>query len=465
VNTAGTWSLRSRLTWLLIAISIVAWAASSAWLYRSAVAEADRLFDAALVETAHAVLTVADREIRGREHASRRRESDAHDGDGGHDDGHDIELARIDHAHDEHVVYQVRRRDSAIVYRSPGAPTQPLAEAAATDFSETDAAGTAYRVFSLRAGDEGATIHVGQPLADRVRLARASALRLVLPGAVLVLALVVGVGLVVRQVTQPVVRFSQSIDALQPAEPRKVAHDGLPRELSPVVRALDRLLERVQAALRHERTLTADAAHELRTPLAALRAQAQVALRATDAAERAEALQALMAGVDRATHLVNAVMTLARLDARETKSTELPVTDLAAVVRLVLEELAPAATARGIEVTFEPATDKVRGDADALAILVRNLVDNALRHARSRVDVTIKGDDKSVRIVVSDDGPGVPAEMSQRVFDRFFRAGASDTGAGLGLSLAQRVVELHAGSIMADRAPIGGARFTVTFPV
>jgi signal transduction histidine kinase len=107
----------------------------------------------------------------------------------------------------------------------------------------------------------------------------------------------------------------------------------------------------------------------------------------------------------------------------------------------------------------------VRGDADALAILVRNLVDNALRHARSRIEVTIEGDSGSVRIAVSDDGRGVPAEMSERVFDRFFRGEASETGAGLGLALVQRVAELHAGSVMVDRARMGGARFTVTFPV
>jgi signal transduction histidine kinase len=140
------------------------------------------------------------------------------------------------------------------------------------------------------------------------------------------------------------------------------------------------------------------------------------------------------------------------------------VTDFTAVVRLVLDELTPAATARGVEVAFVPAPATVRGDADALAILIRNLVDNALRHARSRVEVTIEGDAKSVRIAVLDDGPGVPSGMSDRVFDRFYRAAASDTGAGLGLPLVQRVAELHAGSVMVDRAPMGGARFTVTFP-
>jgi two-component system OmpR family sensor kinase len=465
VSSPRTWSLRSRLTWLLAAFAVAAWGASSAWLYRSAVTEADRMFDAALVETAHAVLAVADREIREREHASRRRERRARDDDDERDREHGIELARIDHAHDEHVVYQVRRRDGAIVYRSPQAPTQPLAEAATTGFTYVDAASQAYRVFSLRAGRDGATIHVGQPMADRIRLSRSSAVRLVLPGAVLILALVVGVAVVVRQVTKPVVRFSRSIDALQPAGDRKVAYADLPRELTPVGLALERLLERVQAALRHERTLTADAAHELRTPLAALRAQSQVALRATGAEERAEALQQLMAGVDRATRLVNAVMTLARLDAREARPSELPLTDLASVVRLILQELAATADARRVELALMPAAGNVRADEDALAILIRNLVDNALRHARSRVEVSIVSELDSIRLAVADDGDGVPPEELKRVFDRFYTGETSGTGAGLGLALVQRVAELHGASVTVDRASMGGARFIVTFPV
>lgn len=470
MTTARTWSLRGRLTWLLAASALVAWAASSAWLYRSAVAEANRLFDAALIETAHAVLAVADREIGRREIGRReidKRERGARDGHRADDDGEhdrDIELARIDHAHEEHLVYQVRRRDGSIVYRSPGAPAAPLAAPTADGFADVQAGELAYRVYSLRAGPQGAAIHVGQPRDDRLRLSRDSALRLVLPGAVLLLVLVIGVGLVVRQVTQPVVRFSRSIDALQPDQTAGVAYADLPRELAPVGAALERLLARVRAALRHERTLTADAAHELRTPLAALRAQAQVALRATQPEERDEALRALMAGVDRATALVSAVMTLARLDARTADPAALVPTDLAMVVQAAAQELAAVAAARGVTLVCTPVRAVVRGDADALAILVRNLLDNAIRHARSRVEVSIEVAGASVVLHVEDDGPGVPPEMAQRVFDRFFRSQGSDHGAGLGLALVQRVAELHGATAAVDRAALGGARFSVAFP-
>jgi two-component system sensor histidine kinase QseC len=458
----ATWSLRGRLTWLLIAVALLAWGTSSAWLYRTAVAEAHRLFDAALVETADAVLAVADHEIRGREHSARRRGRD-HEVEDEDDELHDIELARIDHQHAEHVVYQVRRRDGAIVYRSPGAPAQPLAGQDAVGFSTLDAAGEAFRVYSLRAGRDGALIHVAQPLADRARLSRASALRLALPGVVLVLVLVVGVGIVVRKVTQPVVRFSGAIDALEPANTVTVAHDDLPRELKPVGLAIDRLLARVQAALQHERTLTADAAHELRTPLAALRAQAQVALRARQDDERTEALKSVMAGVDRATRLVGAVLTLARLDARYVDPAALPLTNIAEVIGLVVDELAPVAAERSVKVECRLQTCEIRADADALAILVRNLVDNAIRHARSVVEVSVQRDDGQTQIVVSDDGPGVPPEISDRVFDRFFRAGSDGHGAGLGLAMVQRVAELHGAVVSVERSALGGACFNVQF--
>ncbi|MCA3217486.1 MAG: sensor histidine kinase N-terminal domain-containing protein [Burkholderiales bacterium] len=457
---ARPWSLRGRLTWLLAASALVAWAISSAWLYRSAVAEANRLFDAALIETAHAVLAVADREISKRERDGRK----GHHSDDDNNGDRDIELPRIDHAHEEHMVYQVRRGDGAIVYRSPGAPMAPLGAPTAVGFAEVRDGDVSYRVFSLRAGPQGATIHVGQPMADRLRLSRDSALRLVLPGAVLLLVLVVGVGLVVRRVTQPVVRFSRSIDALEPDQAANVAYDELPRELAPVGLALERLLERVRAALRHERTLTADAAHELRTPLAALRAQAQVALRATDADERNAALRALMTGVDRATGLVSAVLTMARLDARGFDPASLAPTDLALVVEATARELAPIAKVRGVTLVCTAVPAVVRGDTEGLVILLRNLVDNAIRLARSRVEVTIEPESGSFALLVADDGPGVAPEMAQRVFDRFFRSQGSDHGAGLGLALVQRVAELHGATVTVARAALGGALFRVSFP-
>ncbi len=176
--------------------------------------------------------------------------------------------------------------------------------------------GVAYRVFTLLEPRRRAAIHVGQRVADRDALVRSMALQLLLPGVVVVMVLSIGVWFIVRRVTAPVIAFSSAIDARAPTDSGTVVVEDLPSELQPVGQAVNRLLERVKSALLKERTLTADAAHELRTPLAALRAQAQVALRARDDAERSESLQALIGGVDRATRLVETVLALARLDAR-----------------------------------------------------------------------------------------------------------------------------------------------------
>jgi len=453
----AAWSLRARLTGLLIGVALVAWGAGSLWLYLSAVAEVDRLSDAAIMETAHAVLAVADRDVRRSRERGRSRDDQ-------HDDEHEIELERVGHDHAENIFYQVRNRRGEIAYRSPGAPQAPLAPAQAAGFTITTAAGEAFRVYTVRAGDDGATIHVAQPLEDRRQLSRASALRLLLPGVGLIVLLGVGTGYIVRRVMLPVVAYSGAIDTRQPGDSAPVDHGGLPSELMPVARAVDRLLDRVEGALRHERTLTADAAHELRTPLAALRAQAQVALRSTDADERAEALRALMGGVDRATHLVNAVLTLARLDASQIDVTALPQTDLAKVAQLVVEELQPAASQRNLTLRLQAARCVLKGDADALAVLLKNLVENAIKHARSAVLVQVTHTDTEARITVTDDGSGLPPGAADRIFDRFYRGAGAAEGAGLGLALVRRVAQLHGGRVAVDAAVPAGARFIVTLP-
>jgi two-component system sensor histidine kinase QseC len=426
------WSLRGRLTWLLVGAAIAAWIASSVWLYRSSLAQTDELFDAALVEAAHAVLAVVARELR------------HHPED---EDEAEIELEAVDHAHTESIFYQVRSRRGEIVFRSPGAPHEALAPADASGFSEARLAGDEYRVFSLEARRDRTTIHVAQPLAMRRQLAQDSALRLLLPGLVLALVLAAGVWLIVRRVTAPVIGFAAAIDARAPGDSTPVRLDGLPAELRPVGLAVNRLFARVEHALRHERTLTADAAHELRTPLAALRALAQVALRSRDGAERAEALQALIGGVDRATRLVETVLTLARLDARSIDRGELPPVSLSAAVAEAVGALRATAHARSIGIEVDVPELTVRADPDSLPIALRNLCENALRHAASRVRIEARAGQSEARIAVRDDGPGLTAEGRARAFDRFYRGATDGAGAGLGLALVKRVAELHGGDV------------------
>ena len=421
------WSLRNRLIVLLALLAFAAWASSSAWLYQSTRRQAADLFDAALVETAHAVFAAVA-------HEGLRK-----------DDDFDFEPS--EHAHPERIFYQLRDRRGSIRYTSPGAPATALADGRAEGFSEAVVDGAAYRVYTLLEPRRRAAIHVGQRVADREALVRSMALQLLIPGVVVVLLLSIGVWFVVRRVTAPVVAFSGAIDARAPTDSGTVVVDRLPSELQPVGHAVNRLLERVEAALLKERTLTADAAHELRTPLAALRAQAQVALRARDDAERSESLQALIGGVDRATRLVETVLALARLDANAPDRAKLRDLPLRPLVDDVVRGLAASGPGRVPEVEVEVPAASVMGDPDSLPLAIRNLCENALRHARSRVRVSASDANGVMTLAVRDDGPGMTPEQRARAFDRFYRATSDGSGAGLGLALVKRVAELHGGEV------------------
>lgn len=425
--TRSSWSLRNRLIALLAALTLVAWAIGSVWLYRSVEEQAGALFDAALVETAHAVFASVA-------HEGLRRDDD-------------FDFEPDEHTHPERMFYQLRDRRGRIRYASPGAPAEPLAGPGATGFTQGRAGGADYRVYTLSEPRRRAAIHVGQRVADREALVRNMALRLLLPGVLVVLLLSAGAWIIVRRVTAPVVSYARAIDARAPTESGAVVADELPRELRPVGEAVNRLLERVDDALLRERTLTADAAHELRTPLSALRAQAQVALRAHDAAERSDALQALIGGVDRATRMVETVLALARLDAKSLDRPALPLVALRPVVAGVVEGLGAAARAGGRTVDVDVPDIVVPADRESLSVALRNLLDNALRHAHAHVRISAHELGGGVVIRVSDDGPGMAPEQQARAFDRFYRGTADGTGAGLGLALVKRVAELHGGDV------------------
>lgn len=423
----ASWSLRNRLIALLAALAFLAWGASSLWLYRSAQEQAGDLFDAALVEAAYAVFAAV-----------------AHEGLGKDDD---FDFEPEEHGHVERMFYQLRDRTGTIRYSSPGTPRAALADEAVSGFTERIVDGVSFRVFTLREPRRRAAIHVGQRLADREALVRAMALRLLLPGVVVVLLLAAGVWIIVQRVTAPVIAYSRAIDQRAPADSGAVSADNLPSELQPVGQAVNRLLERVEAALVRERTLTADAAHELRTPLAVLRAQAQVALRSRNDGERSESLQALISGVDRATRLIETVLTLARLDARAIDRSTLPAVALKRVAAEVVDSLNASIRARSLQLEVDVPDISVRADPDSLPVALRNLGENAVRHAASRVRIEAHSEAEKITITVLDDGPGMTPEQQLRAFDRFYRGTNDSAGAGLGLALVKRVAEMHGGSV------------------
>jgi two-component system sensor histidine kinase QseC len=246
-----------------------------------------------------------------------------------------------------------------------------------------------------------------------------------------------------------------------------VAPDA-PREVRPLVERLNALFRRIGESLEKERAFTADAAHELRTPIAGIRAQAQVAREATEDAERRRALDQVLAGCDRAARLAEQLLTLARLDAGQGQLRLVPC-DLAQIAREVLAELAPGAHSRGTALALAAdAPVPVAGDALLLHVLVRNLVDNAVRYGgpEGAVTVTVERDEEGSRLCVADRGPGIPSAERQRVLDRFYRSvGTREQGAGLGLSIVSRIAALHGAALELDEGPEGhGLCASVRFP-
>lgn len=451
--TRRPWSLRRRLLLTMGAAALLSWGISSVWIYEAAVRESDQMLDAALDHMAHAVLAVV------RDEAAELNESGGEFG---------TELAEIDHTDQNDIVYQIRGPNGLMVFRSHGAPTALLAGPHDRGFRTTRIDGTDYRVYTLAAELEVATIHVAQPLTRRIAYAQANAQRVLLPGAVFMLAMMAAVAWSVRKALRPVVRYAGALGTLAPESAESLDASRLPLELQPVSGAVEGLRSRVRDALLRERTLTADAAHEMRTPLAALRLQAQVARRAAEKTERDAALDELMAGADRAARMIDSVLALARLDAGAQGPASPREVRLGALANLVAAEFRAAAEMRGIAVVVQADASVVLGDEDVLAVALRNVLANAMRYARSRIAVEIRGAEGWASIRVIDDGPGFSEEDARRAFHRFFR-GAERThsadGAGLGLSLVLQIAKVHGGTARIVPPADGGAVVEMRLPL
>lgn len=357
---------------------------------------------------------------------------------------------------------QVWRPDGTRLYLSH--PRNELPDRTPLGFATIDTGHGKWRVFGMQ--QHGQTIQVAQPMHSRDELALAAALRTVAPFLLMLPVLGVLIWVVVGRGLRPLDAVARAVSTRTAVALDPLPENRVPSEVVPLVRALNELLDRLQHALQAQREFTADAAHELRTPLAALSLQVQLAERAPDAAARAEAFGELKGGLQRATHSVQQLLTLARQEpgsgARATSAVHLG--DLVATV--IAAQLA-LAEAKGIDLGAAPGTDNdvIRGDQEALRILITNLVGNAIRYtpAGGRVDVTV-GDDDGVFIEVSDSGPGIPAADRQRVFDRFYRrAQSEEAGSGLGLAIVKTIAERHQATVHLGEARLGGLCARVQF--
>lgn len=299
-----------------------------------------------------------------------------------------------------------------------------------------------WRVF-IKPLANGVRVAVSQPTSVRNEIAEDSALRTLIPLLLLLPLLIILVGMLVKQMFQPVKALALSLDTRPEQELSLLDETNLPQEIKPFVAAINRLLSRVERSVNAQRRFVADAAHELRSPLTALSLQAERLSEADMPIVARERVITLRAGIARTQALINQLLTLARI--QEGKPDRHTSVSLQRIIRLVLEDLIPQAEQKKIDVGMANDTDiNITADEIELKILVKNLVDNAIRYTpeNGRIDMSIGVTEGRATLLIVDTGPGIQDDDRQRVFDAFFRVlGNEQAGSGLGLSIVKTAAD------------------------
>ena len=431
-------SLRARLLFFLLASIAAAALVQGAVAYRSTLQQADEIFDQQLQRTAAS--------LSGSGALFNPAASAAAGGPGADD-----------------LIIQIWTADGARLFKSPSGRLLPAPAALGFSDVRTDAA--TYRVFALATPLQ--VTQVAQDMRVRTDAARTLALRSIGPIAAAAPLLMLVVWCVVSLSLRPVGRVRAELAQRQPEDLSPLAETGLPDEIRPLVREMNLLLERTRQALTAQKQFVADAAHELRSPLAALRLQLQSLQRADGEPARQAAAERLASGMDRATRLVEQLLSMARHDAAAAAPAS--AVELGQVVRQAISDMLPQINARNMDVGMNAdGPMMLQGDPDGLALLVRNILDNAVKYtpAGGRIEFGLSRRGSRLVMTVDDSGPGIPEAERGRVFDRFYRAVNHDAvGSGLGLSIVQAVAQGHGATVSLRTAPqLGGLRVEVDFP-
>lgn len=377
----------------------------------------------------------------------------------------DVE-APVLHRYAPKVAFQVFH-EGRLTLRSANAPPLPMIDPGRhfkSGFSTTRIDGATWRVFAAHGSERDVQVYVGERVDSRSSILWAVLRSTLWPVFVALPLLALSVWWAVRRGTLPLRRLGQTLAGREPQALSPVILDGAPSEMTPMLDALNGLFRRIGELLESERRFTADAAHELRTPIAAIRVQAQVALAEADDGRRRHALEATLTGCDRATHLVEQLLTLSRLEAGADLESK-PV-ELGALVRGVVADAAPAAIRKQQSIEVDATGEcLVRGDPTLFVVLARNLVDNAIRYspARASIHIDVERWQGHVRLRVEDSGPGMKEEDIARCGERFFRVlGSGESGSGLGWSIVRRVASAQKAVVRIGRSiRLGGLAVSV----
>jgi len=452
VQGTGTHSLRKRLLWFVLAAILGAAVLQAGTAYRGALQQADAMFDEHLRQMARSLRSGVPLSLP-------------------------MDEADVDDRFEVYV--QIWGQDGTQIFRSTRSALPPRA---VLGFSDVEAHGNRYRVYTLQTALQ--TVQIAQDLDARSARARALAVRAVLPFLFLTPLLMLAVWWVISRSLAPVERARRQVAGRRADDLSPLAAEGLPDEVRPLVDELNLLFGRVRGAFEAQKHFVADAAHELRSPLTALKLQAQALRRNSGTpAEHEAGIARLNQGIDRAIRLVEQLLVLAREEAGETGPGQLAphvCVDLQEVIKLAVADVLPHALHKQIDLGMLagdplPQPLHVTGQAEALRVLLRNLLDNAVKYtpADGRVDVSLAPQEGQPVLTVEDSGPGIADQDRERVFDRFFRAGqesgsadaAPPTGSGLGLAIVKAIAGRHGATLELGRSKrLGGLRVDVRFP-
>ncbi len=447
-------SLRNFLLVYVLGASILIWAAAGWRSYLGARHGVSERLDAQLAESAKIILALAQHEILELDFESEM----------------DIPEDHFDPHHSIRILYQIWDSDGRLLMRSNENVPRARLTNASSGYVDREIDGRGYRIFSLWDREHKIQVQVAQYAQPRTSFAAHAALNIVVPLllSIPILALIIAWG--ISQALRPLRSSAVEVAMMSPTHLEPISTEQAPREVRPLIDAINQLLGRLKTALENERRFTSDAAHELRTPLAALKSQAEVAMNEKDEEARNHALNQLGQAVDGLTHLVGQLLTLARLDPDRATGEQESV-DLRDVCSQVIASLAPEALKKGVELGLDEGTAVVRGNPAALGILIRNLIDNAIRYSdpTGEVRVSISEAERANSIGpvlhIQDSGPGISPKERGRVFNRFYRIpGTRADGSGLGLSIVKRVAELHGARIELGDGEPKGLLVKVCFP-
>lgn len=449
-------SLQQRLLILLLGSIATLWVLFGSIIQNEVKHEAEEVFDANLVQTSKLLRTLVQGELS---------ESKKHR-------WHLIGPYQLDeinqqfHLYEHKIAFQITDLKGNLLLQSPHAPEQPLSTEPGS-FQTRLIEGQLWRTFSLN--HPQAIIHVGELLEVRNEIAEEITEYLFQIALISLPLLALLIWWSVRWGLRPISVITENLSHRDSHHLGEMDMRHTPRELKPLVEALNRLFSRLQQSIHKERRFTADAAHELRTPLAAIKIHAQVARSERDIERRDHALEQIINGVDRTTHLAEQLLALARVDGIDQLDNSSALIDLQQVVDENLKILQAQAEKSDIRLCAPPAEvpAQIHGNRELISTLLRNLIDNAIRYtpAKGEVTVALYSDSEQTAITVCDSGPGIPEEIQERIFERFFRNNSEASGSGLGLSICQQITTIHGGVISLNNRESGdGLEVAVTFP-